>query len=79
MAREGQNDTSETTVDTAGAGLTPVEGGKVRVPQNDGEIILSRGGETVLTKRVTDGLVSPRDDVERALLLASIPGATLDG
>lgn len=41
------------------------------------EITFSRGVDVVLTKRVTDGHVTAKDDAERALILGSVPGAKL--
>ena len=55
----------------------PIEGKsvKIKVGQDDGEIVLSRGGDVVLTKTVKDGHVTANDDDELAVLLGSVPGA----
>lgn len=55
----------------------PKTGGVVKVTQPSGSIVFSSGGQTVLTKTVTTGQITPADDTERAILLAAIPGATL--
>lgn len=57
--------------------VVPKTGGVVKVAQPSGSIVLTIGGQTVLTKTVTTGQVTASDDTERALLLAFIPGATL--
>ena len=67
MAAKTPEPDAEPLVATGGNEPDPVEG----------EITLSRGGDVVLTKRVTDGQISPKDDDERALLLGAIPGAKL--
>lgn len=55
-----------------------VSGGKVRVPQQDGEITVSYGNtQDARTYRVQDGLVTPRNAHERAELLSFVPGAKL--
>ena len=55
----------------------PKTGGVVKVPQASGSVVLTLAGQAVLTKTVTSGQITAADDTERALLLASIPGATL--
>jgi hypothetical protein len=59
------------------ASTFPVTGGVVKVPQASGTITLSAGGVVVLTKTITAGQITPADNIERALLLGAIPGATL--
>jgi hypothetical protein len=78
--REAQEQ-ADAAVAAAAAGSDTVDesdgkGGKVKVDQNDGEIVLTRGGEVVLSKKVVDGHVTASDDDELAVLLASVPGAT---
>lgn len=59
------------------ATISPVAGGTVKVPQASGTVTFSSGGQTVLTKTITSGQITPTDNTERALLLGFIPGATL--
>jgi hypothetical protein len=61
---------------TADSDVEPVSGGKVHVPQADGEIVFTRQGES-RTVKVIDHLVSPRTNVERAELLQLVEGAKL--
>lgn len=62
---------ADTTVDVG-------EGSQVRVPAEVGDkITLTRGGEVVREFAVKDGVISAKDDDDRALLLASVPGAEL--
>lgn len=60
-----------------GSDAAPVEGKsvKVKVSQQDGEIVLSRGSDVVLSKTVKDGHVTADNDDELAVLLGSVPGA----
>lgn len=53
------------------------KGRKVSVPQGDGEIVLSRGADVVLSKTVRDGHVTADNADELAVLLGSVPGAEL--
>ena len=53
------------------------KGGKVKVDQSEGEIVLTRGVDVVLTKTVKDGHVTADDANELAVLLGSVPGAVL--
>lgn len=53
-----------------------VEGGKVHVPQADGEIVFTQGG-VVRKFRVSDHMVSPKTDDERAKLLRLVRGSKL--
>lgn len=55
----------------------PIVGGVVKVAQPSGTVTFSSGGVVVLTKTITSGQITPTDNIERAILLASIPGATL--
>lgn len=59
------------------ANTLPVAGGVVKVAQTSGAVTFSSGGQTVLTKTITAGQITPTDNIERAILLATIPGATL--
>ena len=49
--------------------------GKVRVPQQDGEVRVAVGGDDARTWKVQDGLVSPSNSAERDLLLRYVDGA----
>lgn len=56
----------------------PGEGSKIRVPAEAGDrIVLSKGGEVVREFSARDGIITAKDDDDRALLLASVPGAEL--
>lgn len=48
---------------------------KVKVPQRDGEVTIQVAGGDPRTWRVQNGLVSPANEDERDLLLATIDGA----
>lgn len=48
---------------------------RVKVPQSEGEIVLSTGGEEPLRYRVTDGHITVRAD-DLPLVLANVDGAT---
>lgn len=51
---------------------------QVKVPKDAGdELVLTRGVDVIGRYKVNDGLVTVKDDGERAMLLASVPGATL--
>lgn len=71
---------AQAAVDAAAQGLEvdPGEGSKVRVPGDVGEtIVFSRGADVVAEFKVTDGIVTARDEHERQLLLANVAGAEL--
>lgn len=76
-AREAQEQAdAAVAAAAAGSDVAPTDGKvKVKVDQPDGEIVLTRGGEVVLSKTVKDGQVTADDDTELAVLLGSIPGA----
>lgn len=66
------------SLDRVRATTTPKLGGVVKVPTSmNGTVVLSMAGQTVLSKTVTAGQITPTDDTERALLLGALPGATL--
>lgn len=50
---------------------------QVSVPQKDGEITITVGGDqaTARTWRVKDGRVTPANEAERQLLLDNVDGA----
>jgi hypothetical protein len=51
---------------------------KVKVPQKDGEVVLSFGDDTPQTYKVTDGEVTVKDaDVQR--FLSNVDGSSLVG
>lgn len=78
MARETAEQKAEREAAelTGDSGIEPVEGGKVHVPQADGEIVFT-GHSGKRTFRVTDHMVSPKNDDERAQLLLLVEGAKL--
>lgn len=60
----------------AGADVEPIEGKSVRIKvEQEGEIVLTRGGDVVLSKTVKDGHITADNDDELAVLLGSVPGA----
>lgn len=78
-AREAQEAADAAVADAAADSpeVEPIEGRsvKIKVDQPDGEIVLSRGADVVLTKTVTDGHITASDENELAVLLGSVPGA----
>lgn len=77
--REAQEQ-ADAAVTAAAQGLDvdPGEGTKVKVPADVGEtIVFSRGVDVVAEFKVSDGMVTARDEHERQLLLANVPGAEL--
>lgn len=80
-AREAQEQTDAAVAPAAVAAAAAVdagEGTKVRVPASVGEsVTFTRGGDVVADFKVTDGVLTVRDDHERALVLANVPGAEL--
>lgn len=78
-AREAQEQAdAAVTAATAGLDVDPGEGSKVRVPASVGDsITFSRGGEVVVDFKVSDGMVTAKDEHERVLLLSNVAGAEL--
>lgn len=75
--REAQEAADAAAADAAAdTAVDPGEGSQVKVPDTVGDrITLTRGGEVVREFAVKDGHVTARDADDRALLLASVPGA----
>lgn len=49
--------------------------GKVKVPRRSGEYVVRKGGADPVVFQVKNGLVSPRTEAERDLLLDAVAGA----